>query len=101
MTVAIDILDEDHSLRLAMLRLAERPDLRTRLGDRGRGVLAPPALEAGDMIDDYRRVITRALATPRERESTRSTLPAHLTDIADRKLHALLEPVRTVGGTLE
>jgi hypothetical protein len=36
-------------------------------------------------------VIARAITTPREPES-RAQLPAHLTDVADRKLHALLEP---------
>ena len=34
--VAVDILDEDHSLGLAMRRLASDPDLRRQLGERGR-----------------------------------------------------------------
>ena len=43
-TVAIDVLDEDHSLRLAMLRLANDPDLRDRLGVAAREYLAARAL---------------------------------------------------------
>ena len=39
-TIAIDVLDEDHSLRLAMLRVANDPDLRDRLGVAAREYLA-------------------------------------------------------------
>jgi glycosyltransferase involved in cell wall biosynthesis len=90
-TVAVDILDEDHSLRLAMLRLANDPDLRARLGIAAREYWQRQHSRE-NMITDYRRVIARALATPRERDGAREKLPAHLTDTADRKLHALLEP---------
>ncbi|MBA2260952.1 MAG: glycosyltransferase family 4 protein [Acidobacteria bacterium] len=90
-TVAVDVLDEDHSLRLAMLRLANDEDLRNRLGAAARDYWLRQHSRK-NMIEDYRRVIARALLTPRERESTRSALPPHLTDTADRKLHALLEP---------
>jgi glycosyltransferase involved in cell wall biosynthesis len=89
-TVALDILDEDHSLRLAMLRLANDADLRAQIGAAAREYWLREHSRKG-MIDDYRRVIARAITTPREPES-RAQLPAHLTDVADRKLHALLEP---------
>jgi glycosyltransferase involved in cell wall biosynthesis len=89
-TVALDVLDEDHSLRLAMLRLSNDADLRNRLGAAAREHWIRHHSKQC-MIDDYRRVITRALSTPRERPAN-AALPRHLTDIADRKLHALLEP---------
>ena len=90
-TVAIDVLDEDHSLRLAMLRLANDPDLRDRLGVAAREYWRREH-SSRNMLDDYRRVIARALTTRRERDPLRAKLPAHLTDTADRKLHTLLEP---------
>jgi glycosyltransferase involved in cell wall biosynthesis len=90
-TVALDVLDEDHSLRLAMLRLSTDEDVRARVGAAAREYWIRNHSKKG-MADDYRRVIARALTTPKERESTRRNLPAHLTDAADRKLHALLEP---------
>jgi hypothetical protein len=57
--VALDILDEDHSLRLAMRRLARDADLRRRLSRAGqRYWKATHSLAA--MVDDYRRVIPLA-----------------------------------------
>ena len=83
-TIAIDILDEAHSLRLAMRRLASDADLRTRLGASGqRYWQREHSLEA--MLADYRRVLQIAAARP----APRVALPAHLVaDGADR-LHAL------------
>ena len=90
-TVALDILDEDHSLRLAMLRLAEDGGMRARLGAAARAYwLREHSKEL--MVDDYRRVIVRAMQAPEADASARPQLPAHLVDVADRKLHALLEP---------
>lgn len=90
-TVAVDVLDEDHSLRLAMLRLAGDADLRARLGAAARAYwLREHSKE--QMLDDYRRIIARAMEGPEGGESARPQLPAHLVDSADRKLHALLEP---------
>lgn len=61
--VAIDILDEDHSLRRAMLRLATDPSLRTALGEAGREYWeATHTVER--MVADYERVLARAAAAP-------------------------------------
>ena len=61
--VAIDILDEDHSLRRAMIRLATDAPLRTALGDAGREYWeASHTVER--MVDDYERVLVRAAAMP-------------------------------------
>ncbi len=86
-TVAIDILDEDHSLRLAMRRLATDATLRASLGAAARDYwTAEHSLERS--LDDYRGVIAMAL----EREAPRPPLPSHLVNNGDRRLTALLEP---------
>ena len=74
-TVAIDILDEDHSLRLAMRRLAADPDVRTALGRAAREFWIrehSPRV----MLDDYRRLIAEAasVAVPSP------ALPPHITN---------------------
>jgi glycosyltransferase involved in cell wall biosynthesis len=57
--VAIDILDEDHSLRLAMRRLATDADLRASLGRAGQEYWhREHSVER--MVEDYERVIRRA-----------------------------------------
>jgi glycosyltransferase involved in cell wall biosynthesis len=81
--VSIDLLDEGHSLQLALERLATDAPLRQRLGDAARAwwhahhQLAP-------MADAYVEVIAAALATPRPEP----TLPPHLT--ADGTMQAQL-----------
>ncbi|MCC7008784.1 MAG: glycosyltransferase family 4 protein [Acidobacteria bacterium] len=62
-TVAVDLLDEDHSLRLAMARLAADPALRAALGDAGRAYWEREHSMIR-MIDDYERAIARAAAAP-------------------------------------
>jgi glycosyltransferase involved in cell wall biosynthesis len=72
--VSIDILDEDHSLRLALRRLLVDADLRTQLGSAAHAYWQTHhTLE--QMAADYRRVIDRARATnvPAPTEA-----PAHL-----------------------
>ena len=76
-TVAIDIVDEDHSLGLAMRRLAADADLRARLGTAGRHYwIQNHSVDV--MLDDYRALLDRA----RSSSSTMSpdSLPAHLLD---------------------
>lgn len=85
-SVRIDILDEDHSLRLAMLRLARDAELRARLGRRARAWWqAHHTLER--MAADYERVIELALSRP---APGRAGLPPHLladgSDLARRLL---------------
>lgn len=80
-TVAIDILDEVHSLRLAMRRLVTDPAFAEALGRAGRAHwIARHSIEG--MAGDYRRVIARALARP----VPATALPGHLLDAADRML---------------
>jgi glycosyltransferase involved in cell wall biosynthesis len=88
-TVAVDILDEDHSLRLALRRLMTDAALRTRLGDAARRYWQQEhSLERS--VEDYHRVIALAL----DRPAPRPNLPAHLVNAGDRTLRALLEPFR-------
>ena len=71
--IAVDILDEDHSLGLAMRRLATQPALRERLGHAAaeywRREHAPE-----HMVEDYLALIDRAL----HRGVPQPALPAHL-----------------------
>jgi glycosyltransferase involved in cell wall biosynthesis len=61
--VSLDIRDEDHSLRLAMYRLALDADLRETLGRRARAYWEKEHT-AGRMTDDYVRVMARAAKLP-------------------------------------
>lgn len=72
-TIALDILDEDHSLRLAMRRLATDAELRARLGAEGQRYWEREH-SVGTMLSDYRRVLPIAAARP----VPRVDLPAHL-----------------------
>jgi glycosyltransferase involved in cell wall biosynthesis len=86
--VAIDVLDEDHSLRLAMRRLASDGALREELGRAARAWWGREhSLEA--MVEDYERVMREAAAKP----DPVVELPAHMRNPGDRKLRALLARV--------
>ena len=85
--VAVDILDEDHSLRLAMRRLAQDRALRQSLGDAARRHwLREHSPEA--MLSDYERLIAETAARPTPSPS----LPPHLIDGGGRLLESLLAP---------
>jgi glycosyltransferase involved in cell wall biosynthesis len=73
MAVGIDILDEDHSLRLALRRLGSDADLRLRLGAAARAYWESKHTVAA-MVSDYERVIALALELP----APAVDLPAHL-----------------------
>src|SRR5439155_16559943 len=74
--VAIDLLDEDASLLMAMRRLAIDPAWRAELGAAGRAYWAREhSMDA--MEADYQRVLALAAARP---APSPSDLPAHLTD---------------------
>lgn len=62
-TAAIDILDEAHSLRLALDRLTTDAALRASLGHAGRSYWAREHRVAR-MVDDYERVVRRTAARP-------------------------------------
>jgi hypothetical protein len=86
-TVAVDILDEQHSLQLALARLAADAVLRRQLARAGFAYWAREhAFER--MVDDYLRVIDRALAA----SPPSATLPPHLRQSGQERLRALLEP---------
>src|SRR3954469_22508765 len=85
--VAIDILDEGHSLRLAMRRLAVDADLRARLGRAARAWWEREH-SVDRTIDDYLWAMARAV----ERPAPHVDLPAHMRDDGDRTLRALIEP---------
>jgi glycosyltransferase involved in cell wall biosynthesis len=86
-TVAVDLLDEDHSLRLAMRRLAADADLRARLG-RAASAHWETWHSTDGMIADYERVIARAL----EATVPAADLPAHLRADGSARLRALIAP---------
>jgi glycosyltransferase involved in cell wall biosynthesis len=79
--IAIDILDEDHSLGLAMRRLATQPALRERLGRAAaEHWRREHALEL--MAEDYRRLVERTLHS----DAPHPALPPHLLDDGGRVL---------------
>ena len=86
-TVAIDILDEEHSLRLAMKRLATDASLRERLGAAGR-TYWESAHTIDRMVNDYERAFREALAQPVPAPS----LPAPLRADGTAHARAILEP---------
>jgi hypothetical protein len=91
-TIAVDILDEDHSLRLAMRRLAMDAALRQTLGASARAYWEDEH-SMPRMLEDYRRVIVAAAAAP----IPRPALPAHLVNHGDATLRTLLEPFNLDG----
>ncbi|MBA3295883.1 MAG: glycosyltransferase family 4 protein [Acidobacteria bacterium] len=91
-TVALDIMDEDHSLRLAMRRLATDPELRARLGAGARQYWRREYSPAS-MLADYRAVIRKAINPPMRRpDPARVARPLHLADSGDALLGKLLAP---------
>ena len=85
--VAIDILDEDHSLRLAMRRLGTDKGLRAALGRAARARW-DERHSINAMAADYRTLIADALRRP----APAIALPAHLVDDGRSTLARVLEP---------
>lgn len=83
-TVKIDVLDEDHSLRLAMRRLATDGELRDRLGAAGQAFWQAEHSHEG-MRADYERVIALALASAPAKAKTEGS-GASLRHAADHQL---------------
>jgi glycosyltransferase involved in cell wall biosynthesis len=86
-TVSIDILDEDHSLRTAMRRLATDTALRERLG-RAAAAYWEREHSMSAAIEDYCRVLAAAQQWP----VAPPPLPAHLRTSGGERLQQLLEP---------
>jgi glycosyltransferase involved in cell wall biosynthesis len=84
-TVAVDILDEDHSLRLAMRRLATDTALRASLGAAGRHFWQREH-SMSRMVEDYERVLAEAALIP----PPQVILPSHLVTNGDRLLNDVL-----------
>jgi glycosyltransferase involved in cell wall biosynthesis len=85
--VAIDILDEEHSLRLAIRRLMADEALRLQLGHHGRAYWEREHTMVR-MIADFERAAVRAVARP----APASTLPAHLRPDPQAHANELLKP---------
>lgn len=85
-TVAIDIVDEDHSLRLAMRRLATDPGLRASLGEAGQRYWEREH-SMPRMVEDYQRVLAHAASLPAPSDAPR---PPHLVSNGDRLLNEVL-----------
>jgi glycosyltransferase involved in cell wall biosynthesis len=85
-TVGIDILDEDHSLRLAMRRLASDAALRAEIGAAGRRYWEDEH-SMPRMVEDYRRVLAIAAARPAPDVSR----PSHLVTDGDGVLRHVLD----------
>jgi glycosyltransferase involved in cell wall biosynthesis len=85
--VAIDPLDEDHSLRLAMRRLATDAELRDRLGREARRYWEVEHT-IGRMADDYARTIAKVIA----RSTPSTTMPRRLRPSPTEFTEALLTP---------
>ncbi|MDQ3439678.1 MAG: glycosyltransferase family 4 protein [Planctomycetota bacterium] len=86
--VSIDLLDEEHSLQLAIERLAVDAPMRERLGRAGRAWYeAHHRLEP--MADAYERIIATAAALP----APRVALPAHLTDDSSHHARMLADSI--------
>jgi glycosyltransferase involved in cell wall biosynthesis len=85
--VAIDILDEDHSLRLALRRLGTDPLLRATLGQAARAYWEHEhSIDA--MVNDYRALLAEAVRRP----AAPVPLPPHLLDDGRGTLNRLIEP---------
>jgi glycosyltransferase involved in cell wall biosynthesis len=85
--VAIDILDEAHSLRLAMRRLGTDVQLRASLGRAARAYWLE-AHSIDSMVADYRMLVADAIGRP----ASTISLPPHLRDDGRSMLDRLLLP---------
>lgn len=93
--VSIDILDEGHSLKLALRRLATDEKLRIMLGSNARALWAR-RFKLETMAEGYRTTIARLLqAEPRDADG-REPLPVHLrangTEHAESLVKEILGP---------
>lgn len=102
--VAVDIVDEDHSLALAVDRLAGDAALRARLGGAARAFYERHHT-LGHMADDYCRVIElTCAAAAADRPATRQareSLPPHLQADGTAHTRALVEEVGAAVDFLE
>jgi hypothetical protein len=74
--VSVDIIDEDHSLRLAMRRLASDPRLRATLGRRARQLWLE-RFTLDRMVAEYLDLLDAACTSPIPGRARLAQLPAH------------------------
>ena len=90
--VSIDLLDEDHSLQLAMQRLATDAPFRLRLGHDARAYWSERHTLAG-MVSAYVTLLDAALTAPMPDPAAVAALPAHFrsdgTEHASRLLQTM------------
>jgi glycosyltransferase involved in cell wall biosynthesis len=89
--VSIDILDEEHSLKLAIRRLATDDKLRAMLGANARQLWAE-RFRLEQMAAGYQQVIAQALRTP-ARSSVHDSLPRHLRSNGAEHAEALIKEI--------
>ena len=75
--VSIDILDEGHSLKLAIRRLATDEKLRVVLGSNARALWSE-RFRLEDMVAGYQRLVAQLLQAPPADANRLKTLPIHL-----------------------
>ncbi len=90
--VSIDILDEDHSLKLAMRRLATDERLREMLGSNARALWSE-RFRLERMVAGYHEAIARALQMNRTGPETRATLPRHLRSSGTEHAESLVKEI--------
>lgn len=99
--VSIDILDEEHSLRLAMRRLAADAGFRVALGRSGHKVWLE-RFTLDRMVADYHKVVETAREAPPPDSTRREALPAHLfpdgSELAGRLLGQMMLPRSEIAG---
>lgn len=90
--VSIDILDEGHSLKLAIRRLATDETLRTMLGTNARSLWAE-RFRFEEMAAGYQRVVARLVEGAPERPDRGQELPAHLRSSGTEHAEALVKEI--------
>jgi hypothetical protein len=90
--VSIDILDEDHSLKLAIRRLATDEKLRSTLGSSGRALWAE-RFRLEQMAAGYQDTIAHALQAKATGPNIRGTLPAHLRSTGTEHVETLVKEI--------
>jgi hypothetical protein len=90
--VSIDVLDEDHSLKLAIRRLAADDGLRAALGAAAWALWAD-RFSLARMVDGYRRAIGLALDAPAAARTVDAALPQHLRSTGAEHAESLLKEI--------
>lgn len=90
--VSIDILDEDHSLKLAMRRLATDEKLRATLGSNAR-TLWSERFSLERMATGYQAAIGRALQPKADDSRMQALLPPHLRSNGTEHADALIKEI--------